>query len=146
MFKPKGKIIFHFLYKKFNLKNRKVLKEFVVKLFENEKKDIGDINYIFCSDDFLFKINLDYLNHDYYTDIITFPLHNKSEPIAADIFISIERIKENSLLYKVSFKDELLRTIIHGALHLCGYKDKTKAQIKEIRRKEDEYLLQYRST
>lgn len=146
MFKPKGKIIFHFLYKKFNLINRKALKEFVVKLFENEKKDIGDINYIFCSDDFLFKINLDYLNHDYYTDIITFPLHNKSEPITADIFISIERIKENSLLYKVSFKDELLRIIIHGALHLCGYKDKTKEQIKDIRRKEDKYLLQYRST
>jgi ssRNA-specific RNase YbeY (16S rRNA maturation enzyme) len=81
MFKPKGKIIFHFLYKKFNLKNRKALKEFAVKLFENEKKVIGDINYIFCSDDFLFKINLDYLNHDYYTDIITFPLHNESEPI-----------------------------------------------------------------
>ncbi|MDQ3549909.1 MAG: rRNA maturation RNase YbeY [Bacteroidota bacterium] len=146
MFKPKGKIIFHFLYKKFNLINRKALKEFVVKLFENEKKVIGDINYIFCSDDFLFKINLDYLNHDYYTDIITFPLHNESEPITADIFISIERIKENSLLYKVSFKDELLRTIIHGALHLCGYKDKTRAQIKEIRKKEDEYLLQCRST
>ena len=99
----------------------------------------GEISIIFCSDDYLLDINKKYLNHDYFTDIITFN-YNEKNTIIGDLFISVDRVKENAKELKVDFNNELFRVIIHGVLHLCGYNDKTQDQQKEIRTKEDEYL------
>ena len=99
----------------------------------------GEISIIFCSDDYLLDINKKYLNHDYFTDIITFN-YNEKNTIIGDLFISIDRVRENAKELKVDFNNELFRVIIHGVLHLCGYNDKTQDQQKEIRAKEDEFL------
>lgn len=124
------------------MENRNALKIFIERIFKKEKKGLGTINYIFCSDKRLLEINRTYLKHDYLTDIITFDL---SEGLAttAEIYISIDRVKENARNNKVSFKNELHRVIFHGALHLCGYKDKKKEEIAEMRQKEDHYLALY---
>ena len=100
---------------------------------------VGDLNVIFCSDEYLKEINIKYLNHDYYTDIITFDYSEKNL-IGGDLFISTDRIKENSSKNKVKFIVELYRVIIHGVLHLCGFNDKTSAEKKKIRGKEDHFL------
>jgi probable rRNA maturation factor len=139
MVKGKPKIHFHILHR-FSLNNKTTLKKFVLQLFENEGKTVNEINFIFCSDDYLIKINKEYLSHDFYTDIITFPLNTEQEAVKADVFISIERVKENANTLNLYFKDELHRVMIHGSLHLCGYGDKTKSQKKMMRLKEDEYL------
>lgn len=102
------------------------------------KKSLEYINFIACSDEFLLTINTNYLQHDYYTDIITFDYSETN--IASDIYISIERIKENAKELKVSFMQELQRIIIHGVLHLCGYEDASEAQRKTMTQKENEYL------
>ena len=99
----------------------------------------GEISIIFCSDNYLLEINKKYLNHDYFTDIITFN-YNENNTIIGDLFISVDRVKENAKELKVDFNNELFRVIIHGVLHLCGYNDKTQDQQKEIRAKEDEFL------
>lgn len=135
-----GKIQFHYLVPPFYFPNRMHLKNFLLYLFRKEEYKINAVNYIFCSDDYLLEINQAHLDHDTYTDIITFQYSALSEPILSDIYISIERVKENSATYNVSFSRELSRVILHGALHLCGYKDKTKAQVQEMRAKEDFYL------
>lgn len=108
--------------------------------FENKK--LGKINYIFCSDEYLLSINKSYLQHDYYTDIITFN-YVKSNTISADIFVSLPRISENATSYAKNFDDELRRVLAHGLLHLCGYNDKTEEEQKEMRKKEDFYLNRY---
>ncbi len=108
-------------------------------IITNEGKKMGDINYIFCDDEYLLKINQDYLQHDYYTDIITFD-YVKGKKISGDIFVSVTRVSENAPLLSKSFEEELHRVIAHGVLHLCGYKDKTEEEIKEMRSKEDFYL------
>jgi rRNA maturation RNase YbeY len=100
-----------------------------------------EINYIFCSDQFLFKLNNMYLKHNTYTDIITFQY--SSQPVFSDIYISIDRVRENARLYDITFLKELYRVMFHGALHLCGYKDKTKKDSFEMRNKEDSYLGLY---
>lgn len=139
MVKEKSKVRFHLLHK-FQLKNRRDLKNFILEIFKSERKQVGEIDFIFCNDEYLLQINRQFLNHDFYTDIITFPLHKESEPIKADIFISIERLKENSKNLKLSFNEELVRVIIHGVLHLCGFKDKSKIEILDMRSSEDKYL------
>ena len=125
----------------FNLKDKTVLRNWLIKAAHNEKHKVSELNYVFCSDAYLKKINKQFLNHNYFTDIITFP---SSEPgdknISGDIFISIDRVKENAGIYEVNFKDELHRVMIHGLLHLCGYGDKSEAEIKKMRAKEDFYL------
>lgn len=103
-----------------------------------EGKAVEAIDYIFCSDEFLLEINKKYLDHNFYTDIITFPLNN--DPIEANVFISIVRVTENAQLYKQSFEDELHRVIVHGLLHMIGYNDKNELDEKEMRKKEDYYL------
>jgi len=108
--------------------------------FKEHNKIVDEINYIFCSNEYLLQINREYLNHDYYTDIITFDNTEKGEPVQSDIFISVECVAENAQEYNISFQDELHRVMIHGILHLCGYKDKTLQQQKTMRQKEDEYL------
>ena len=116
------------------------LKSFIETLFKKEKKELGEINYIFCSDEMLLKINQDFLQHNYYTDIITFGLQEPGQPIEAEIYISIDRVKDNANQHGVSYENEMKRVLFHGALHLCGYKDKKKSEIQEMRAKEDQYL------
>ncbi|OYW81802.1 MAG: rRNA maturation RNase YbeY [Sphingobacteriia bacterium 32-37-4] len=124
----------------FVYKNKTGLKSFIASIFKKEKKQLGLINYIFCSDEMLLKINQDFLQHNYYTDIITFGLNEPGEPIDAEIYVSIDRVKDNALQQGVSFQNEMQRVLFHGALHLCGYKDKKKSEIIVMRQKEDQYL------
>ena len=105
---------------------------------DSEKTTLRSIDYIFCSDNFLLEINRDYLGHDYFTDIITFPL--KQKPVEANVFISIDRVRENAQLYSNSFEDELHRVILHGLLHLIGYDDKNPEDEKKMRGRENHYL------
>lgn len=140
-------IKFHFLKKEFSLSQRRALKEFILGIAKKHKKAVTEINYIFCDDDYLLNINQQYLKHDFYTDIITFELSTTAEPIQADIYISIDRVKENSKQYNSTFKRELERVIFHGLLHLVGYSDKKKKDQNIMRRKEDELIKLYnRST
>lgn len=108
-------------------------------LLYSEHKKVGDINYIFCDDEYMLKVNREYLQHDYYTDIITFD-YVKGNTISADIFVSLPRIFENAEIHSTSSKIEMHRVLAHGLLHLCGYKDKTDTEIKEMRFKENFYL------
>lgn len=116
------------------------LKSFIETLFKKERKELREINYIFCSDEMLLKINQDFLQHNYYTDIITFGLQEPGQPIEAEIYISIDRVKDNATQHGVGYENEMMRVLFHGALHLCGYKDKKKSEIQEMRAKEDQYL------
>jgi rRNA maturation RNase YbeY len=104
-----------------------------------ECKEIGNISVIFLSDDELLAINKQFLKHNYYTDIITFD-YTKNNVISGELYLSIDRIKENALTFKVSTDEELRRVILHGILHLCGYKDKSSKDLKKMRKKEDYYL------
>jgi probable rRNA maturation factor len=139
-------IQFNFL-EPIDLRDRTRLKRFLTSLFKKESKQLDELQYIFCSDDYLLDINRQYLNHDYYTDIITFDLSEKGQSINAEIYISVDRVRENAREFGSSLKQELHRVIFHGALHLCGYKDKNGAQAKEMRKMEEKYLaLWARST
>ncbi len=104
---------------------------------------IQGLNYIFCSDDYLLQINKDYLQHDYYTDIISFDNSDVDQVIEGDIFISIDRVRENALTEKTGFDQELLRVLAHGILHLCGYDDHAEEDKEEMRGKENFYLSNY---
>jgi len=132
-------IIFHQEDISFRLKNIKKIKSWIEKSVALERGIVGDLNYIFCSDTYLHKINLEYLKHDTLTDIITFDYSEKKQ-ISGDIFISIDRIKENALKFNQSTDIELNRVLIHGVLHLLGYKDKTPKEKETMRAKEDFYL------
>jgi len=126
---------------KFTLKNKGVIRSWISNTIKEEGfKRIGELSFIFCSDDYLLSINQQYLNHDTYTDIITFDNSDDEEIISGDIFISIPRIRENASLYKLQESDELHRVIIHGVLHLCGYLDETKKEKKLMTKKENYYL------
>jgi probable rRNA maturation factor len=120
-------------------KGRKAVKEFVVGIFELESKPLKELNYIFCSDDYLLEMNQSFLKHDHYTDIITFDLSEGNETIG-EIYISSDRVRENSITHGTSVRREVLRVIFHGALHLIGYKDKKKSEITIMRDKEEYYL------
>jgi rRNA maturation RNase YbeY len=134
-----SKIKFFFIDVRFSLKVRIRLKKFILEIFKKERREVASLNYIFCSDKYLLKINTKYLDHDYYTDIVSFDLSNTSI-ISGEIYISIDRVKENSKNLGVSFSTELKRVMFHGVLHLCGYKDQTKLEISLIRNREDELL------
>jgi probable rRNA maturation factor len=136
-------IFFHFLTKEFSLKNRTSLKSFISLLLEKEGRKVGTINYIFCTDDYLLELNKSYLKHFTLTDIITFELSAPNEPVLSDIYISINRVKENAKTFQIPFKKELHRVIFHGALHLSGYKDKKTSEKKLMREKENFYLDSY---
>jgi rRNA maturation RNase YbeY len=137
------KIKFHFLSEPFYFPSRNALKAFLLKQLKKEGRVVDAINYVFCDDKYLLSINQQYLQHDTYTDIITFELSPKGQPLISDIYISVERVKENSIQFKTSFKRELHRVIFHGALHLGGYKDKTLGQAHEMRVKEEVWLKNY---
>jgi len=133
-------ILFHQQDIEFKLEEPIRYKGWIVSCIQNELKEQGDINFIFCSDNYLHKMNVDYLDHDTLTDVITFPM--SSERIAGDIFISVERTRENAVTFKVSEMEELARVMIHGVLHLIGYGDKTEEEVKVMREKEQFYLNQ----
>ena len=139
MLRNKGLVRFHVL-QPFSFNEKKKLKDAVADLMENEGRAFESLDYIFCNDEYLLEINQAYLKHDDLTDIITFDLSDNPAMIKGEIYISVERVQDNSLLFNTSFRDELARVVFHGALHLCGYKDKSKKEQLEIRQKEDQYL------
>ncbi len=134
------KVRFNYADRKLNFTPKSVLKKLVQNIFSLEKIKVDCVDYIFCSDEYLLEINRTALNHDYYTDIITFPLHDKGMPVQAEIYVSLDRVRDNASMHNEIFKKELARVIAHGALHLCGYKDKSKADIALMRQKELSYI------
>lgn len=125
----------------FKLKGKNNFKAWLKKVAEKEGFRINDLNYIFCSDQYLHKINLEYLDHDTYTDIITFDNSEEEKIIEGDIFVSIERIRENSSILNTLLEEETKRVIVHGLLHLCGYNDYSIEDKEKMRRLESEYIL-----
>jgi rRNA maturation RNase YbeY len=109
------------------------------RVIQSESKSEGDINYIFCDDDFLLGINQQYLNHDTLTDIISFD-YSVGNELHGDVFVSIQRVRENAAEFEVTFEEELKRVMVHGLLHYCGYKDKSEKDKREMRLKEDEKI------
>jgi rRNA maturation RNase YbeY len=124
----------------FKFQGKNIFKAWLKKVAEKEGFKVKNLNYIFCSDNYLHKINMEYLDHDTYTDIITFDNSEDELIIEGDIFISIERVTENSQTLNTVFNDELKRVIVHGLLHLCGYDDHTPEDKAEMRRLESEYI------
>lgn len=139
-----GDIRFFYTSKVSVLRNRIALKAFIEMAAFNYKRTIASLNIIFCDDDYLLSINQQFLQHDFYTDIITFDLGKSfKEPIQAEIYISVDRVKENAKSHSVSLKKEFHRVIFHGLLHLLGYKDKLKKDQLTMRSMEDALLLHY---
>jgi probable rRNA maturation factor len=136
-------IQFFFLQQNISLTQRTSLKTFINGIFKKEKKKLEDLTYIFCSDEYLLEINKSHLKHNYYTDIITFDLSETPGAITGEIYISTDRVRDNATTLGVTIKEELHRVIFHGALHLCGYKDKTPKDAKEMRAAEDRCLGAY---
>ena len=123
----------------FNIEDTKALSHWISEIILHENHELGDLTYVFCDDDYLHKLNLQFLNHDTLTDIISFD-NSLGKQIHGEIYISVERVKENAGTYQVAFLEELHRVIIHGVLHFCGYKDKTKKQQETMSCKENEAL------
>ena len=138
----KSKVCFFFQGVKVSLAKRTQLKKYIQSVFKKEGKELQSINYIFCTDKAVLEINRQFLAHNFYTDIITFDL-SELNTIQAEIYISVDRVKDNAAQLGVSFKSELHRVIFHGVLHLCGYKDKKRGEIEEMRSKEEFYLNKY---
>lgn len=123
----------------FNLDNENQFSDWISKTIKEENCKEGEINYIFCSDQYLHKINVEFLNHDTFTDIISFD-YSVGKELHGDIYISVDRVGENAKAFNVKFEDELARVMVHGILHYCGYKDKTEEDKNQMRSKEDHYL------
>ncbi|MGB0884661.1 MAG: rRNA maturation RNase YbeY [Flavobacteriales bacterium] len=132
-------IIYHFELNTFTLDYQSQFSDWLSEVAKAEGFELNELNYIFCSDDYLLEVNQTHLDHDYYTDIITFDYSDK-EGLQSDLFISVDRVEDNAKTYKVDFLNELARVMVHGLLHLCAYKDKSEAEAKEMRSKEDFYL------
>ena len=126
----------------YKLKNKTAVRKWLTDTIVAEGFKLNELNYIFCSDEYLLQINQQYLDHDTYTDIITFDNSEEEGIIVGDIFISIERIKENAAKFSVTEAQELHRVMVHGALHLLGYKDKSATDKKKMTLKEDHYLAE----
>jgi probable rRNA maturation factor len=138
----KPKVCFFCQNVKISLVGRSSLKKYIQSIFKKEDKKLDRLNIIFCTNKALLEINRKYLKHDFYTDIITFDL-SETKAVQAEIYISIDQVRENAQDLCVSFRSELHRVIFHGALHLCGYKDKNKREKDKMRQKEDFYLNKY---
>jgi probable rRNA maturation factor len=126
----------------FKLDNETQFSNWISAVILSENKKEGDINYIFCDDEFILEINKQYLNHDYYTDIISFD-YSVGNELHGDIFVSVERVQENAEDFNVTFDEELKRVVIHGILHYCGYKDKSEEDELIMRQKEDEKIKMF---
>ena len=136
------KVTFNYLDSDLPLKNKTIVKTFIPSIFKLENKGLNYINYIFCTDESLLVLNKQQLQHDYYTDILTFEL-SSTKNTEAEIYISVDRIKDNAKSLKQPLEKEILRVLFHGALHLCGYKDKTKKDEAKMREMEDFYIDKY---
>ncbi|MEZ7999574.1 MAG: rRNA maturation RNase YbeY [Flavobacteriales bacterium] len=132
-------ILFHNADTSYILKNKRIISSWITDTIKEEEKQLEEISYIFCTDDYLLKINQEHLDHDTYTDIITFD-YTEDGIISSEIYISVDRVRENAKNLGVGALDEMHRVIIHGVLHLCGYKDKSDLQSQEMRGKENYYL------
>lgn len=130
-----------FFYEKvdFKIKNPRKTVNWIKETARSEKRSVSDINYVFCSDSYLLKLNQEFLSHKSFTDIITFD-YSDGKSISGEIYISLDRVKENSLKFNSSLQDEILRVMIHGILHLVGYNDKKPSEIVTMREKEEAYL------
>jgi probable rRNA maturation factor len=127
------------------LKDKRLIKRWLESVIISESSVLEELNFIFCSDDYLLNMNQQYLNHDTYTDVITFDNSTESKVIVGDIFISIDRVKENAGSLNISTIEELQRVMVHGTLHLLGYKDKSKAAKAQMTAKEDFYLNTFKN-
>lgn len=132
-------ILFHNADTSYILKNKRAISSWITDTIKEEEKLLKEISYVFCTDDYLLKINQEHLDHDTYTDIITFD-YTEDGNITSEIYISVDRVRENAKNLGVETLDETHRVIIHGVLHLCGYNDKSELQALEMRNKEDYYL------
>lgn len=140
-----SKITFNYLVKPFFFPKRKELKQFLLSHAKSQSREINYLQYVFCADQYLLELNKKFLNHNYLTDIITFPYSNKLvDPITADIYISVDRVRENSSILNISFNEELLRVIFHGYLHLIGMKDKSEEQRKLMRVSEENLIRSFK--
>ncbi|GAB3757907.1 rRNA maturation RNase YbeY [Spirosoma pomorum] len=119
---------------------KRVTQQWLKKQANKEGFSIGDLNYIFCSDEYLLQVNRDYLQHDYYTDIITFDQSEEESKIEGDIFVSVDRVKDNAIQMNVTPQHEMKRVLAHGLLHLCGYGDKSETEAQLMRQKEEEWI------
>ncbi len=126
------------------LENPGKLAQFIEKKLHSLSKELIELDFVFCTDAYLWQINKDYLNHDFYTDIITFDLGNSPAEIIGEALISVERVRENAKDFETSYQQELHRVIFHGVLHLLGYGDKTEKEAAEMRNQEDQWLLNYK--
>jgi rRNA maturation RNase YbeY len=142
MSKPSSRVNFHFL-SACSLSKRKRLKAFIISMFRREKRTLEHIDVIFCDDKTLLDLNIQFLKHNYYTDILSFPISNAGKPLVAEIYISVQRVKENAANLDNTFREELHRVVFHGILHFCGYKDKTQSETRNMRKMEDKYLGAY---
>jgi probable rRNA maturation factor len=145
-FMVKSWVRFSYADRSLSLRQKRKVQSFVANIFVKEHQPPCQLQYVFCSDEFLYAMNVDFLKHDTYTDIITFDLSDdRKKLIAGEIYISVDRVAANALELGLPFEQEVLRVIFHGALHLCGYSDKTKTAKAEMRSKEDYYLNLYAS-
>jgi rRNA maturation RNase YbeY len=126
----------------FTLDNESIYEDWISRIVDSEGFELGEINYIFCDDEYLHKINVEYLNHDTLTDIISFD-YSVGNLLQGDIFISVERVADNAKDFNVTFEEELKRVLSHGVLHYCGYKDKSAADEALMRSKEDEKIAMF---
>ncbi|WP_447640901.1 MULTISPECIES: rRNA maturation RNase YbeY [Chitinophagaceae] len=134
------KVSFHYADRQLNIADKTGIKATVEDIFKLEKRKLDHIDYVFCSDEYLLEINNQYLQHDFYTDIVTFDLSENTDETIGEVYVSVDRIKDNAQKLQQPLKNEILRVIFHGALHLCGYKDKTDKESKLMRNKEDFYI------
>ena len=139
----KPPVEFNFLVTNFTLPNRNILKEFIRSIFRKYNKKFTSVQVIFCSDKYLLDINRQFLQHDYLTDIITFNLAGPGQPIEAELYISVDRVKDNAKDLDEPFIQELHRVLFHGILHLCGLNDKTPTEVERMRIAESTLLHQY---
>jgi probable rRNA maturation factor len=133
-------IQFHIADRGMSLPGKTILKTLLTDLFRKEGRQLADLSIVFCSDDYLLELNRRFLQHDYYTDILTFSMSERGAPVEGELYISVDRVRDYARALGVPAVHELRRVIIHGALHLCGYKDKLKKDQTVIRQKEDRYL------
>ena len=138
-----AKVFFHSADREIPIRHRTFTKTFLLDLFKIERTRLDSLSFVFCSDNYLLQINKHYLKHSYYTDVISFRLSALGVPVSGEIYLSVDRIKENAKEYKEAYQTELLRVLIHGALHLCGYEDTDPHEKKQMRLKENFYLQLY---
>lgn len=144
--KQKSKITFHYLIKPFFFPNRVLVKKIISQIFTKERKKLISLSYIFCSDEYLHDLNRKFLFHDELTDIITFNLSSEETAITGEVYISMDRVRDNATVYKTLIFNELIRVIFHGALHLCNFNDNSKEEKIAMHKMEEFYLTAFKNT